>query len=158
RSGAHPRTPRDARRARRRSGARGAAREARRRRATARRRRIRPRRHARYHSPRVPRGVPTHDARRRASRARKRAHRRGDDRQRAAVLASRAVAPYHRAMTAAELASRLAAFLTAETGARRVTIDGLRRLAGGASRETWAFDAVLDDPEPIRRQLVLRRD
>src|SRR6185295_9985697 len=61
-------------------------------------------------------------------------------------------------MTAAELATRLAAFLTETTGARRVTIDGLRRLAGGASRETWAFDAVLDDAQPTRRALVLRRD
>src|SRR5690349_9538720 len=73
-------------------------------------------------------------------------------------LDSHPVAPYHRAMTAAELASRLAAFLTAETGARRITVEGLRRLAGGASRETWAFDAVFDDGGTTTRQLVLRRD
>ena len=39
-------------------------------------------------------------------------------------------------------------------GAPRV--DGLRRLSGGASRETWAFDAVFDDGR--RDALVLRRD
>jgi aminoglycoside phosphotransferase (APT) family kinase protein len=38
----------------------------------------------------------------------------------------------------------------------RVTIDGLRRLSGGASRETWSFDAVAPDGE--RHALVLRRD
>ncbi len=37
-----------------------------------------------------------------------------------------------------------------------VTIEGLRRLSGGASRETWSFDAVTRAGE--RRPLVLRRD
>ncbi len=37
-----------------------------------------------------------------------------------------------------------------------VTIEGVRRLSGGASRETWAFDAVDDDGR--RHELVLRRD
>jgi len=37
-----------------------------------------------------------------------------------------------------------------------VTIDGLTRLSGGASRETWAFDAVRADGSPA--ELVLRRD
>ena len=37
-----------------------------------------------------------------------------------------------------------------------VTIDGLTRLSGGASRETWAFDAVAADG--TRTGLVLRRD
>jgi aminoglycoside phosphotransferase (APT) family kinase protein len=41
-------------------------------------------------------------------------------------------------------------------GAERVRIDGLRQLAGGASRDIWAFDAVLPDRAPDR--LVLRRD
>jgi aminoglycoside phosphotransferase (APT) family kinase protein len=36
------------------------------------------------------------------------------------------------------------------------TIDGLRRLSGGASRETWSFDLV--DPQGTRHRLVLRRD
>jgi len=35
------------------------------------------------------------------------------------------------------------------------TVDGLRRLSGGASRETWAFDATHDGE---RLPLVLRRD
>lgn len=34
-------------------------------------------------------------------------------------------------------------------------IEGLRRLTGGASRETWSFDAVTDGE---RRPLILRRD
>jgi aminoglycoside phosphotransferase (APT) family kinase protein len=37
-----------------------------------------------------------------------------------------------------------------------VTIDDLRRLSGGASRETWSFDAV--DRTGARHRLVLRRD
>jgi aminoglycoside phosphotransferase (APT) family kinase protein len=37
-----------------------------------------------------------------------------------------------------------------------VTVEGLRRLSGGASRETWAFDAVAGDG--ARELLVLRRD
>jgi aminoglycoside phosphotransferase (APT) family kinase protein len=37
-----------------------------------------------------------------------------------------------------------------------VTIDGLRRLSGGASRESWSFDTVTGDG--TRQGLVLRRD
>ncbi len=37
-----------------------------------------------------------------------------------------------------------------------VTIEGLRRLTGGASRETWSFDALT--PTGDRHALVLRRD
>jgi aminoglycoside phosphotransferase (APT) family kinase protein len=37
-----------------------------------------------------------------------------------------------------------------------VTIEGLTRLSGGASRQTWAFDAVAADGS--RAELVLRRD
>lgn len=37
-----------------------------------------------------------------------------------------------------------------------VTIEGLRRLSGGASRETWSFDACSADG--TRLELVLRRD
>ncbi|CAN5698601.1 hypothetical protein BH20ACT2_BH20ACT2_24130 [soil metagenome] len=39
-------------------------------------------------------------------------------------------------------------------GPRR--IEGLRRLSGGASRETWAFDAV--DPDGVVEALVLQRE
>ena len=37
-----------------------------------------------------------------------------------------------------------------------VTVEGLTRLSGGASRETWSFDAVATDG--TRTGLVLRRD
>ena len=37
-----------------------------------------------------------------------------------------------------------------------VSVDGLRRLSGGASRETWSFDATAADG--ARHPLVLRRD
>ena len=37
-----------------------------------------------------------------------------------------------------------------------VGIEGLRRLTGGASRETWSFDAA--DASGVRRELLLRRD
>jgi aminoglycoside phosphotransferase (APT) family kinase protein len=39
----------------------------------------------------------------------------------------------------------------------RSTIEGLRRLTGGASRETWSFDAV-EQRTGARKQLILRRD
>ncbi|MBZ4018975.1 phosphotransferase family protein [Streptomyces purpurogeneiscleroticus] len=55
----------------------------------------------------------------------------------------------------AALSRQLAARLTAVLGTR-VTIDGLHRLTGGASRETWAFTAVPAAGEP--RRLILRRD
>jgi len=51
-------------------------------------------------------------------------------------------------------ARQLAAALRGTTGP--VTIEGLTRLSGGASRETWAFDAVGADGS--RAGLVLRRD
>ncbi|MBT5195474.1 MAG: hypothetical protein HOM07_24255, partial [Rhodospirillaceae bacterium] len=35
-------------------------------------------------------------------------------------------------------------------------IEGLVRLSGGASRETWSFDALLPDGE--RKPLILKRD
>jgi aminoglycoside phosphotransferase (APT) family kinase protein len=53
-----------------------------------------------------------------------------------------------------ELPNSLAAALAAALGAE--TVDGLIRLSGGASRETWAFDAVW--PDGSRAELVLRRD
>jgi aminoglycoside phosphotransferase (APT) family kinase protein len=59
-------------------------------------------------------------------------------------------------MTAAELAERLASYLTGVTGGP-VAIAELRQLPGGASRETWAFEATFDG-ESCARRLVLRRD
>jgi aminoglycoside phosphotransferase (APT) family kinase protein len=55
-------------------------------------------------------------------------------------------------------AAQLAAFLTDRVGAA-VHVTGLRRLAGGASRESWAVDAEAEsDSGPARLALVLRRD
>ncbi|GFG68748.1 phosphotransferase family protein [Mycolicibacter senuensis] len=54
-------------------------------------------------------------------------------------------------MTADQLAERLSAVLTPVLGP--VTVEGLRALTGGASRTTWAFDAVGDSG---RRALILR--
>ncbi|GLZ47066.1 hypothetical protein Acsp06_32510 [Actinomycetospora sp. NBRC 106375] len=52
------------------------------------------------------------------------------------------------------LADQLARRLTEVSGAT-VTVEGLRRLTAGASRETWSFTARSDGR---RRDLVLRRD
>jgi aminoglycoside phosphotransferase (APT) family kinase protein len=52
-------------------------------------------------------------------------------------------------------AATLAAAVTRHLGAGH-TVAGLRRLSGGASRETWAFDAV--DAAGHGHPLVLRRD
>ena len=60
-------------------------------------------------------------------------------------------------MTATELEPRLRAFLADASGRGGVTITGLRRVPGGASRETWAFDADLGDGRGAR-PLILRRD
>jgi aminoglycoside phosphotransferase (APT) family kinase protein len=47
-------------------------------------------------------------------------------------------------------------FLAAASGHREVVIERLRRVPGGASRETWSFDLRCDGGPP--RALVLRRD
>lgn len=49
-----------------------------------------------------------------------------------------------------DLAARLAAVVGGATG-EAIAVTGLRRLSGGTSRETWAFDAG-------DRRLILRRD
>jgi aminoglycoside phosphotransferase (APT) family kinase protein len=54
------------------------------------------------------------------------------------------------------LADRLVLVASEALGVERVDIEGLRRLSGGASRETWSFDAVPPDGE--RHPLILRRD
>jgi aminoglycoside phosphotransferase (APT) family kinase protein len=59
-------------------------------------------------------------------------------------------------VTPAELEKRLCAFLVSASGHAHVAIAGLRRVPGGASRETWAFDARFDGGES--RPLILRRD
>ena len=57
------------------------------------------------------------------------------------------------AQSQAELVPKLSAVLGSALGADRVGIDNLRVLTGGASRTTWAFDAVTGEQ---RRSLILR--
>jgi len=62
-----------------------------------------------------------------------------------------------------DLSARLADFVAHQSGAPdgSVRIEGLRRLAGGSSRELWSLDAAWDEraPDgPRRLALVLRRD
>ncbi|MEC3915633.1 phosphotransferase family protein [Nocardia sp. CDC160] len=55
--------------------------------------------------------------------------------------------------------TELAAALTTMVGRALpapITIEGMRRLSGGASRETWSFDAL--DATGARHPLILRRD
>jgi aminoglycoside phosphotransferase (APT) family kinase protein len=54
-----------------------------------------------------------------------------------------------------DLADRLASYLSARLGAG-VRVTGVVPLAGGASRETWAFEAAIDGGRAL--PLVLRRD
>lgn len=54
----------------------------------------------------------------------------------------------------AELADRVAAALVASGWTGDPDVDDLRRLSGGASRETWSFTAVADGE---RRPLILQR-
>ena len=60
-------------------------------------------------------------------------------------------------MTAAELEARLRDFLAAASGDAEVALTNLRRVPGGASRETWAFDARFGS-QGTTRPLILRRD
>jgi aminoglycoside phosphotransferase (APT) family kinase protein len=55
-----------------------------------------------------------------------------------------------------ELAGALRGVVADALGDGSLHIDGLRRLTGGASRETWSFTAVTGEGE--RRPLILRRD
>jgi aminoglycoside phosphotransferase (APT) family kinase protein len=57
-------------------------------------------------------------------------------------------------MTPDELRARLEAFIGRSVG-ESVRVEGLRKLAGGASREIWSLDALHGD---TRLALVLRRD
>jgi hypothetical protein len=57
-----------------------------------------------------------------------------------------------------ELASNIASFIARETGAG-VRVEGLRRLTGGASRETWSLDAIVDRGGAAETvPLILQRD
>src|SRR5437867_5076409 len=59
-----------------------------------------------------------------------------------------------------DLSTRLAAFLQRAHNARSVRIDNLRLLTGGASRQTWSFEAVIDQAgdKSETLALVLRMD
>ncbi|MHB1854544.1 MAG: phosphotransferase family protein, partial [Acidimicrobiales bacterium] len=59
-------------------------------------------------------------------------------------------------MPAPELESSLRAVLAGVTGDSGASVVDLRRLSGGASRETWSFDLVGSDGQ--LRPLILRRD
>ena len=57
-------------------------------------------------------------------------------------------------------ADRLALYLRRQMSeARRLTVEGLTRIPGGASRETWSFDACWStDTGDHRQGFILRRD
>ena len=59
-----------------------------------------------------------------------------------------------------ELSPKLEAFIARESGAREVRVSALRRLTGGASRETWSLDAALThaDGRAETLPLILQRD
>src|ERR1700686_4972423 len=59
-----------------------------------------------------------------------------------------------------ELARGIEAFVARETGAKAVRVTGLRRLTGGASRETWSLDAAVErgDRASETLPLILQRD
>ena len=63
-------------------------------------------------------------------------------------------------LTPEQLDERLTKFLKRSHGARSVRIEGLRLLTGGASRQTWSFDAVIEDAggQISRQALILRGD
>src|SRR5205809_2411662 len=57
------------------------------------------------------------------------------------------------------LQQRIQQYLSAKIGADDVAVSNVARIPGGASRETWSFDARwCADGTPIEKQLILRRD
>jgi aminoglycoside phosphotransferase (APT) family kinase protein len=62
-------------------------------------------------------------------------------------------------MEVPEITERLTRFIREQGGFDRVTIENLRRMPGGASREIWSFDAEMAaGGKTTRRAMVLRRD
>jgi aminoglycoside phosphotransferase (APT) family kinase protein len=63
-------------------------------------------------------------------------------------------------LTPEQLSERLTDFLKRSHGARSVRLEGLRLLTGGASRQTWSFDAAIEDARGrvMTLPLVLRSD
>jgi aminoglycoside phosphotransferase (APT) family kinase protein len=58
-----------------------------------------------------------------------------------------------------EMRERLSGFIAEQGGFTSVTIENLKPMAGGASRQILSFDAVLEkDGKTVRRGMVLRRD
>ena len=59
-----------------------------------------------------------------------------------------------------ELTEKLTAFLKRSHGAKSVRIDSLLLLTGGASRQTWSFDATIEhgDGRSETLPLVMRSD
>jgi len=58
-------------------------------------------------------------------------------------------------MTPEEVSERLTAFLQRAHSAKSVRLDGLRLLTGGASRQTWSFDAVIEQADGRTETLPL---
>ncbi len=58
-------------------------------------------------------------------------------------------------MTPEEVAEKLASFLKRHHGTRSVRIENLRLLTGGASRQTWSFDAVVEHSDGRSQTLNL---
>ena len=62
-------------------------------------------------------------------------------------------------MQADEVREGLTLFIRRQTDAGKVGIENLVRLTGGASRETWAFDASIEEAGGQRREeLIFRCD
>ncbi|HEY5624892.1 MAG TPA: phosphotransferase family protein [Dehalococcoidia bacterium] len=63
-------------------------------------------------------------------------------------------------MTAEEIAQKLSTFLQRSHDAKSVRVDGLRLLTGGASRQTWSFDATIElaDGHSETLALIARAD
>ena len=63
------------------------------------------------------------------------------------------------AMDVRDMEQRLGTFIARQLGADAVSVSGLRRLPGGASRETWSLDITYEqNGAAVRLPLVLRRD
>src|SRR5438046_573617 len=62
-------------------------------------------------------------------------------------------------MDVCEMEQRLAAFIARQVDVEPVLVSGLRRLAGGASRESWSLDVSYEkDGRRVNLPLVVRRD
>ena len=62
---------------------------------------------------------------------------------------------YNRPVTPEEVSDKLAAFLKRHHGAKSVRIENLRLLTGGASRQTYSFDAIVEHADGRTETLAL---